>query len=379
MRSILFACLLLAAPAAAQSITSVNGVAIPIVDPADIVKASVGTQLTIAGSGFLGLSGKSKPKVFIDSAIETKKRVLKIIEATDEQLIVEIKTGVPGDFDLTVQPKGKGVAALVAEDIVRMLPPTFDAPTPEVAAPNGIVTLTGTWGPETFGTKKGKVKVGGKVAKVQEWTKDTIIFLMPKKLADGLYAVEVSNKIGKTTVNEDSAEDAPFCLTMDGSTFDVGGEDRFSCRLNNTKYTAGPFLGVLTSYTGIPPYNLSIFGTIKSGNPSRSVVLTFQMNLAEATYPLVIHGSPSGDVTSTLTTFVDLFDFETTEWSTLNDGPDPDHWIVVLQSYDMNEETGGHQLVGSFAASCDRISGEANPVHLEITAGDFRATVEPAP
>jgi hypothetical protein len=70
---------------------------------------------------------------------------------------------------------------------------------------------------------------------------------------------------------------------------------------------------------------------------------------------------------------------ETTTWSTVNDGPTPNDWIVVLQSFEPNPGTGGNQLVGSFSASCERVDGDVNPEHVSVTAGDFRATLDPTP
>ena len=59
---------LLAAPAAAQTIVSINGTAVPFTDPGDIIESSIGTRLTVEGTGFGGLTGITKPKVFINSA-----------------------------------------------------------------------------------------------------------------------------------------------------------------------------------------------------------------------------------------------------------------------------------------------------------------------
>jgi hypothetical protein len=326
MRSILLACLLLAAPIAAQSIDSINGVPL---DEVGIVSASSGTQFSVQGSGFGGLTGLAKPKVFINSAMQPKKRALKVLEATDGELLVEIKTATAGDFDLTVQPKGKGLLPLVAEDVIRIVLPTFEAPSPEVVGPDGLVTLTGALGPETFGHKNGKVKVGGKAAKLVEWNADTIVFRMPTKLADGIYSVEVTNKIAKAVTVKQSAEiTTPLCLTMDGSSFDVGGPDRFSCRLNNKKYAVdtGGFLGFLqmgVQYTGEAPYDLTVFGNVQPGDPGRDVRVHVQLDLSTATFPLVIHGSDQGAITTTYTTMPQFLLIETTEWSTLNDGPTP--------------------------------------------------------
>lgn len=275
---------------------------------------------------------------------------------------------------------------LVAEDVIRILLPSFEAPSPESVGPDGLVTLTGAWGAETFGHKIGKVKVGGKAAKLVEWNADTIVFRMPIKLADGIYSVEVTNKIAKAVTVKESNEsdDEPLCLTMDGSSFNLGGPDRFSCRLNNKKYTAdtGGFLGLFAvgvSYTGVAPYDLTIFGNIQTGDPGRDVRVTVQLDLSTATFPVVIHGSADGSVETTYSTMLQFPVVETTSWSTLNDGPTPNDWIVVLQSFNENPGTDGNQLVGSFSASCERVSGEVNPLHYSVTAGEFRATFDPPP
>src|SRR5262249_13917191 len=147
----------------------------------------------------------------------------------------------------------------------------------------------GVWGPETFGSKIGKVKVGGKKAKIQEWTKDSIVFFMPPKLANGLYQVEVTNKITKGTVIG-SLETAPWCLQMDGSSFDVGGPDRFSCKLNGKKYKAtGDFLTIVASYTTDPSPLLQIFSVVQEGDPQKQMEVDVPLDLATATYPVIIH------------------------------------------------------------------------------------------
>ena len=377
MRNILLACLLLAAPAAAQSIESVNGVAVPLGDVADIVRVSTGTQLAVHGSGFGGLTGTAKPKVFTSSDARPKKRPLKVVSFTDTDLVVEIKTGTVGDFDLTVQPKGKGLTPLVAAGIVRVVPPEFEAPNPQVASPSTLVTLTGAWGPETFGSKLGKVTVGGKKAKIVEWTKESIVFQMPAKLANGLYQVAVKNKIATSTVI-DSVEGAPWCLQMDGSSFDVGGPDRFSCRLNNKKYKAsGDFFTIFSSVQPGPPAPttmVQIFAIISEGDPQKQMELDVPLALDTASFPMIIHGSADGTVVITESTgFLGL---DQTHWSTANTGADPNDWIIVLHGYVMNAETGGHQLSGSFSASTVRTDGTAIPETYDVTVGDFRVTLD---
>jgi len=112
--------------------------------------------------------------------------------------VAEIKTGTVGDFDLTVAAQGQGAAAAGgAGHRAHRAAAVSTRPIPGAAAPGTLVTLAGSWGPETFGHKPGKVKVGGKPAVVTDWQPDAVVFEMPSKLADGLYVVEASNKIGQ--------------------------------------------------------------------------------------------------------------------------------------------------------------------------------------
>jgi hypothetical protein len=372
---------LLAAPVAAQSIDSINGIAVPFADPEnDIVVSSIGTQLTITGSGFGGLTGLSKPKVFTSSVALPKHRKLKVLSYTDTELVVSIKSGVPGDVDLTVQPKGKGLLPLVATGVVRLVTPVFEQPNPEVASPGTLVTLSSFLGPDTFGTKKGKVKVGGKKAPVESWAADQVVFEMPAKLADGIYAVEVTNKIGKATV-EDGVVDAPYCLVMDGSGFDVGGPDRFSCKFGGKKYvvdTSGffGFVNLLASFETDPVPHVLISAIVQSGPPQRSMNIQVPVDLTTATFPLVVHGSPDGLVS--LTQVNDTFGFDTTDWTTDFDGEGSDDWLIVLQSYEPNAETEGTQLAGNFVAHLLLVSEEGTPAEYDVSLGDFRVTVDPA-
>jgi hypothetical protein len=365
---------LLAAPLAAQAIDTINGVALPFSAPADIVESSVGTQLTLVGTGFGGLTGLAKPKVFINSVAAPKKRALKVVSFTDTQVVCEVKTGVAGDFDLTLQPKGKGLLPLVAQAAVRIVPPVFEQPTPGVVAPNSPVALSGFSGPETFGTRKGKVKVGGKPAVVQSWTADEIVFLMPSKLADGIYTVEVKNTIGTATV-ELGVETAPFCLQMDGSAFDAGGPDRLSCRIGKKAYkTNEGFFSLFVSPDPGPPATLGISAPLSSGFPARNLNVKMPLDLATATFPVIIHGSADGHVEFTQ---METFLGEVTTWTTDFDGEGADDWLIVLNSYKFNAETGGNQLAGAFSAKLQRTSGTVSPASCDVTLGDFRATVDP--
>lgn len=375
MRTMLLSVLLLAAPLAAQSIETVNGIAIPLVDPGDAVVVSIGTQLSIHGSGFAGLTGTAMPKVFTSSVTVPKKRALKVISFTDTDIVAEIRSGAVGTYDLTVQPKGKGLVPLVASGIVRILTPVFDAPNPSIAGPGTLVTLDGSWGPETFGNKIGKVKVGGKVAKIVDWQKGAVVFEMPAKLADGLYVVEVTNKVQTSTVIN-SVPGAPFCLQMDGSVFDLGGPDRFSCKVGSKKYKAsGDFLSIIAYYddSSMVPF-VGIVATIQEGIPQRSMSVNIPVNLTTATFPMIIHGSADGKVEMALLN--DIFGLDKTTWSTVHADPDANDWVIVLNGWEDNAETGGKQLSGSFSAQLLRVEGTVNPENVNVSLGDFRVTVD---
>jgi IPT/TIG domain len=367
---------LLAAPLAAQTIVSVNGIPVPFEDPADIIEASVGTQIVIAGTGFAGLTGQSKPKVFMDSAAFPKNRPMKVVNFTDTELVCEVKSGVVGDFDVTIVAKGPDFPPLVAEGVLRIVPPVFEQPTPGVSVPGGLVTLHPFWDAQGFGTKKGKVKVGGKKAVVQSWTPGEIVFLMPSKLPDGIHIVTVKNKVATATV-EVGVETAPYCLQMDGSLFDLGGPDRFSCKVGKKAYKAdNEFLGIVASAPEGEP--VMITARLTTGMPQRSMVLVVPVDLATDTFPLILHGSADGKVE--LTEYDEFLDFSPDTWTTDFDGEGENDWIMVLQSYEFNEETGGPQLVGAFSGHIVLVSSdEATPTEYDVSLGDFRVTVEPTP
>lgn len=146
---------------------------------------SVGTQLTLNGAGF----GSKKPKVLLRGT-EGEPIGLKVKSFSDTSVVAEVTRGRPGVYDVVVRPKG-------APEVV--LPGTFEialgtisATSPETPLPKAEVTIDGA----LFGTKRGKVKVGGKPAKVTAWTPTQIKVRLHKKTPPGAQSIEVRNKIG---------------------------------------------------------------------------------------------------------------------------------------------------------------------------------------
>jgi hypothetical protein len=387
MRTVLLA-LLLALPAAAQGIDTIDG--IPLVNGefengADIRKGSIGMTLSLTGSGFAGLTGLAKPKVFINSFIDPKKRALKVVSFTDNELVVELKKGVPGDYDLTVQPKGKDLPPMVALDVVRVVAPTFEQPNPPAATPGQLVTLSG-WpaGVDSFGTKPGTVKVGGKKAPVESWGAGEIVFAMPEKLANGLYVVEVKNKVATGMV-----ETEPYSLEMVDSTFDVGGPDRFSCKLGKKKFVAkslvifGLDFGVVDGAIGSNPVPNVTVTTLDSSEDTPKFTLVVPVDVETATFPVLIKASADGKVSYSICDEpAEFFNCavggeDSHDWTTDHEQAGADDYLMVLHGWQFNEETGGQQLAGTFSASVLRVHGDLAPSVQVITLGDVRVTPDP--
>jgi hypothetical protein len=155
---------------------------------------TLGSEITIAGSEF----GLKKGKVLIGGA------ALKVLNWGQEEIKGLIsKVVTTGPSEVMVQRKEPKGALPISEA------GAFTVETPEIwrVEPNhgGVgtdVTITGKY----FGTKKGKVTIGGKSCKVTSWTMDaitgasTVQFLVPKGLAPATtYDLKVINKVGEGT------------------------------------------------------------------------------------------------------------------------------------------------------------------------------------
>jgi len=98
------------------------------------------------------------------------------------------------------------------------IPDGFEVKGPEIVWLDKIhgkagdqVTMVGRF----FGTKKGKVLIGGKSCKVVSWTMNErtghseVVFVVPKGLAKGAKDLTVTNKVGTTTKPGGFTIDAP--------------------------------------------------------------------------------------------------------------------------------------------------------------------------
>ena len=165
-----------------------------------VIEGTVGTEITINGSGF----GDKKGKVLMgDVAIKIAKDGW-----TPTEITAIVKKVFPvGAYPVTIQPKPYKTAPPV------VLPGAFTVNKPQIdpdlsdknGAPDTEATIRGLW----FGYKKGsplngKVYLGEQKCKVKSWTMDpttgesTIVFVVPKNIVAGTYVLEVQNKVGRS-------------------------------------------------------------------------------------------------------------------------------------------------------------------------------------
>ena len=176
--------------------TTVTASFSPEVIPLTPTEGTIGTQITITGSGF----GDKKGKVLI-GGVTTK-------IATDgwaDDRIVSLLTKVPppgGPYDVTINLKSKPPTSITLENAFTVKLPEIDSLNVYHGVADDPITITGNF----FSTKKGKVYLevpGGKPksCKVTSWGMDSITFAVPKtskSFPAGTYPLKVTNKVGTT-------------------------------------------------------------------------------------------------------------------------------------------------------------------------------------
>ncbi len=178
---------------------------------------TVGTEITIKGTGF----GLKRPRVYLTTEGSKAKRHLRVLESSETEITVLLRKADPGLHDLVVLPRLKGAVPATLADGFSVEPPQDLRLDRLDAEPFEVVTLTGRY----IGTKRGKVLVGGKRAKILSWETevievvddtevinldpglfgaddaeplpalDVVRFEMPKALPNGSYEVEVRNRV----------------------------------------------------------------------------------------------------------------------------------------------------------------------------------------
>lgn len=164
-------------------------------------EGTIGTEITITGSGF----GSKKGKVLLGSTSLT------ILEWGNDSIVCRLgKALTPGIYDVTIWPKGVK-SPILHEKAFAVRLPQVSSVSPDLGATGDPITIHGKF----FGTKKGKVylgsasdgKVKSKSCPISDWRMDDpvtgaseVVLTIPKGLPPGTYDVTVTNKVGSQTV-----------------------------------------------------------------------------------------------------------------------------------------------------------------------------------
>ncbi len=156
------------------------------------ISGTIGTEITIPGSGF----GQAKGKVLIGN-VSTK-----VLEWTDSFIRCQLlKSLIPGTYNVTIQPKG--LPSFVIGNGFTVEAPEIDSADPTSGSAGDEIGINGLF----FGTKKGKVTLGGNNCKVLNWKmnpetgESEIHFLIPNGLSSGTQELKVTNGVGSDTIN----------------------------------------------------------------------------------------------------------------------------------------------------------------------------------
>jgi hypothetical protein len=160
--------------------------------PVNPSEGTIGTEIVITGSGY----GSRKGKVLVGTAS------LKILEWTDTRIRGLLSKALPPDtYDVTIRPPK--ASAIVLWDSFTVSAPAINYVDPTSGEAGDTITISGY----LFGTKKGKVTLGGKSCKVTSWTMSgvygfsEIVFIVPKGLTSGTKDLRVINGVGSDTTN----------------------------------------------------------------------------------------------------------------------------------------------------------------------------------
>jgi IPT/TIG domain-containing protein len=331
------AVLCLSVPALAQTIVAVS--------PGE---GTIGTLATISGTGFRP-SGSPAANVVLWNDLTKKKHVPKIVSLSDTQVVFELTTGSAGPLDVILLRDGVPLA--VAQDAFTVRAPRIEWISDSSAESGDTVTVYGTF----FGKKKGKVRVGGKVAKVESWSGTVITFAMPKYLSTGPHDLEVRNAVG-AHVKPDAfgkSESEPggvvgsLRATVAGKAFEVDGSMVVCKYLPN----AGPALWITATRPGAIPETLT---------------LNFVYDLEDnEVLPRSYGGSGLGSVSFTETADSGGVP-SVTAWSTAGQGDR--YCLCVLKK-------NGTTIQGVFSATANLTSGSGTATR-KIEHGEFTVTVK---
>ena len=171
-----------------------KGVLVHFMSPISPNEGTIGTELTITGSGF----GTRKGKVLLGTA------VLKILEWTDESIQCQLpKSLSAGTYDVTIKPQAKGSSPIIIANGFMVKAPEIDSVNPTSGSIGDEITMNGFF----YGTKRGKVTLGGKSCRMLSWGMDSttgeseIHFVVPRRLSPEAQELKMTNGVGADTID----------------------------------------------------------------------------------------------------------------------------------------------------------------------------------
>lgn len=313
-------------------------------------------------------AGTKKPKVFLtdhNAEGKTKKLPVKVTSFNSEtgELVGIIKRGSVGLFDVNVQPKVKGAALQTAPAAIQLVDSTLDSVTPTETDAGDEVTINGA----DFGTKKGRVRIGGKPAKVLEWTETSIRAKTHKKAGPGLVDIEVRNKIGTSTLEGQ--------LTLTTPPKPIKGKDTLTGKFGNAGFK---------STKSVPGLNVILQGVTGTTISAQSLKVSRTGSGTTKTLLMQIDAQTDESIKggATFNAFTVTYGVSTTKAS----GRPPNLNIqTTTQAFRLDQSAGftvtitnrsGDRLQGTFSGTLEEVE-DGVPTGKKISAnGKFTATLQ---
>jgi hypothetical protein len=155
-------------------------------------EGTIGTILDINGAEF----GSRRGKVSIGPS------ALKIIKWTPGRIQASLTKALPpGEYDVRIE--ARGLETIVLPGGFTSMGPVIDSVDPETGSVNDEIAAIGRF----FGTKRGKVTLGGKSCRVKSWTMNPatgfgeILFVVPRGVSLGPSTINVMNGVASDSAD----------------------------------------------------------------------------------------------------------------------------------------------------------------------------------
>jgi hypothetical protein len=155
-------------------------------------QGTIGTIVDVMGTGF----GTRRGKVSVGTA------ALRIIQWAADWIQASLTKALPaGVYDVKIE--ARGIETQILEGGFESMEPVIDSVEPASGSINDEITLQGQF----FGTKRGKITLGGKNCRILSWTmnpttnESEIHFVVPRGLNSGTHELNITNGVGSDSVD----------------------------------------------------------------------------------------------------------------------------------------------------------------------------------